>query len=141
MSGCWCRRCWVQADLAALREAQRGIAARVIRSDALPAAIRLIGGVDVSCSRFDPTQRVHAAIVVLEWPSLREVARAGVSATAPLPYLTGLLAFREVPALLQAFAALSVKPDLLLVDGQGITHPRRCGIACHLGVSDRKSVG
>lgn len=135
MSGCWCRRCWVRADLAALREAQRDLAARVVRTDALPAPIRHIGGVDVSCSRFDPTQGVHAAIVVLEWPSLREVARAGVSATAPLPYLTGLLAFREVPALLQAFAALSVKPDLLLVDGQGIAHPRRCGIACHLGVA------
>ena len=114
----------------------------MIRHDALSGEIRFIGGVDVSCSRFDPAQRVHAAIVVLEWPSLREVARAGATATAPLPYLTGLLAFREVPALLEAFAALEVKPDLLLVDGQGIAHPRRCGIASHLGVAlDLPTIG
>nr|WP_314076052.1 deoxyribonuclease V [uncultured Roseococcus sp.] len=122
------------ADLAALREEQRAIAARVIAQDALPVAPRFIGGVDISCSRFDPTQRVHAAIVVLEWPGLTEVARAGISCHADLPYITGFLAFREVPAALAAFDQLAVKPDLLMVDGQGIAHPRRCGIAAHLGV-------
>ena len=142
MWACWSRRCWVRADLAALRDQQREIAARVIRADALPGPVRFIGGVDVSCSRFDPMRQVHAAIVVLEWPSLAEVARAGISATAALPYITGLLAFREVPALLDAFATLPVKPDLLLVDGQGIAHPRRCGIAAHLGVLlDVSSIG
>lgn len=130
------------ADLAALREEQRALAARVIAEDALPAVPRFIGGVDASCSRFDPTQRVYAAVVVLEWPGLVEVARAGVAATPDLPYITGFLGFREVPAILQAFSSLPVKPELLFVDGQGIAHPRRCGIASHLGVTlDLPAIG
>lgn len=130
------------ADLAALRDEQRALAARVVTEDALPAAPRFIGGVDVSCSRFDPTRRVYAAIVVLEWPGLAEVDRAGVAATADIPYLTGFLGFREVPAVLEAFGTLRVKPELLMVDGQGIAHPRRCGIAAHLGVTlDLPSIG
>ncbi|WP_424813480.1 deoxyribonuclease V [Roseococcus sp. YIM B11640] len=123
-----------RADLAALRSRQVELAARVRREDALPAAPGLIGGVDISCSRYDPTGRVYAAIVVLEWPSLREVARAGIAATPDLPYLTGFLGFREVPAAMEAFAALPEKPELLFVDGHGIAHPRRLGIASHLGV-------
>lgn len=127
------------ADLAALRDAQRDLAARAVARDAL-GEVRLVGGVDISASRFE--REVHAAVVVLEWPSLREVARAGHSAPAPLPYLTGLLGFREVPAAAAAFAALPVKPDLLLVDGQGLEHPRRCGVATHLGVTlDMPAIG
>ena len=142
MSGSWCPRCVARADLAALREEQRILAARVIAEDALPAAPRFIGGVDVSCSRFDPGQRIYAAIVVLEWPGMAVVEQAGVAATARLPYLTGLLGFREVPAVMEAFAQLRTKPELLLVDGQGIAHPRRFGIAAHLGVQlDLPSIG
>lgn len=131
----------MRPDLAALREEQRHIAARAIRHDAL-SEVRLVAGVDVSCTRFDPERRVHAAIVVLEWPTLREVARAGASADSPLPYITGLLGFREVPVLAEAWAQLPVKPDLCLVDGQGLEHPRRCGIATHFGVTlDVPSIG
>ncbi|TCH97249.1 endonuclease V [Roseococcus sp. SYP-B2431] len=130
------------ADLASLREEQRVLAARVIAEDALSEPLRFIGGVDVSCSRFDPTLRVYAAIVVLEWPGLTEVDRAGFTATPDLHYITGLLGFREVPAAVQAFGALRVKPDLLMVDGQGIAHPRRLGIASHLGVKlDLPTIG
>ena len=130
------------ADLAALREEQRALAAQVIREDALPAAPRFIGGVDISCSRFDPALRVHAAIVVLEWPGLALVDQAGFSASPDLPYLTGFLGFREVPAAMEAFARLRVKPELLLVDGQGIAHPRRFGVASHLGVKrDLPAIG
>lgn len=121
-----------RADLAALREAQRAIAARAVTHDAI-GEVRRIGGVDISASRFE--REVHAAIVVLEWPSLEEVCRAGATLEAPLPYLTGLLGFREVPAAAAAWDSLAIKPDLLLVDGQGLEHPRRCGVATHLGVT------
>ena len=128
-----------RADLAALREAQRALAARAVAHDAL-GTVRRIGGVDISASRFE--REVHAAIVVLDWLSLEEVCRAGATLQAPIPYLTGLLGFREVPAAAAAWEALAEKPDLLLVDGQGLEHPRRCGVATHLGVTlDVPAVG
>jgi len=117
------------------------LAERVVREDAF-GPIRLVAGVDVSASRFDPQRRVHAAVVVLEWPSLAPVAQSTASLPAPMPYLTGLLGFREVPAAFAALDALPERPDLLLVDGQGIAHPRRFGIAAHLGVAaDLPSIG
>lgn len=122
-----------RSDLVELRIRQQEIAARVLREDAL-GPVRRIAGVDVSSSRFDPARMVHAAVVVLEFPSLMVVARAAVSLPAPMPYITGLLGFREIPAILAALAQLPGPPDLLMVDGQGIAHPRRCGIAAHLGV-------
>jgi deoxyribonuclease V len=130
-----------RADLALLRAEQAALAARVIRTDAL-GEVRRIAGVDVSSSRFDPTKRVHAGVVLLAWPSLAVIARAGASLPAPLPYIPGLLAFREAPAVMEALARLPARPDLLMVDGQGIAHPRRCGIAAHLGVwLDLPSIG
>ncbi|MCX8133407.1 MAG: deoxyribonuclease V [Roseococcus sp.] len=127
--------------LAPLRAEQAALAARVVRMDAL-GAVRRIAGVDVSASRFDPARRVHAAAVLLDWPSLAVLAWAGASLPAPLPYIPGLLAFREAPAVMAALAALPERPDLLMVDGQGIAHPRRCGLAAHLGVlCDLPSIG
>jgi deoxyribonuclease V len=130
-----------RADLAALRAAQAAMAARVVRRDAFR-PLRRVAGVDVSSSRFDPARMVHAAVVVLDWPSLAVIERAAARLPAALPYIPGLLAFREAPAVLAALARLSAPPDLLFVDGQGIAHPRRCGIACHLGVTlDLPSIG
>ncbi len=130
-----------RSDLVKLRRCQLELAARAVREDAL-GAVRRIAGVDVSSSRFDPARMVHAAVVVLDWPSLEPVARAAVSLPAPMPYITGLLAFREIPAIQAALAQLPEPPDLLMVDGQGIAHPRRCGIATHLGVvTDLPSIG
>ncbi|MCU0888934.1 MAG: deoxyribonuclease V [Rubritepida sp.] len=122
-----------RADLAALRAEQDSLAARVRRDDEL-SAVRRIAGVDVSASRFDPARMVHAAVVVLDWPALTVAERASASLPTALPYIPGLLAFRELPAVLAAFGRLAAPPDLVLVDGQGIAHPRRCGIASHLGV-------
>lgn len=131
----------LREDLVSLRREQADLAARVVRQDGL-GPVRRIAGVDVSASRFDPGRMVHAAVVVLDWPSLAVEARASASLPAVLPYITGLLAFREVPAILAALARLDTPPDLLMVDGQGIAHPRRCGIACHLGVvTDLPSIG
>jgi deoxyribonuclease V len=130
-----------RADLALLRAEQAALAARVVRADAL-GEVRHIAGVDVSSSRFDPAKRVHAGVVLLAWPSLEVIARAGTTLPAALPYIPGLLAFREAPAVTEALAALPARPDLLMVDGQGIAHPRRCGLASHLGVLlDVPSIG
>jgi deoxyribonuclease V len=128
-------------DFAAARVAQAMLAQRVIRHDE-HGPIRLIGGVDVSSTRFDPDRQVHAAIVVLSLPDLHPVARAAVTRRATLPYVPGYLGFREIPALLAAWHALDLKPDLLLVDGHGLAHPRGFGIATHLGVVlDLPSIG
>lgn len=128
-------------DLATARAAQVALAARVVQRDAHP-PVRLLGGVDISNTRFDPEGRIFAAVVVLEWPGLRVVARASAVARATMPYIPGYLGFREVPALLAAWARLDPKPDLVLVDGHGIAHPRGFGIAAHLGVVlDIPSIG
>lgn len=109
------------------------LAARVLRHDA-HGPVRLLGGVDISSIRFDPANRIFAAVVVLSWPGLVVVETAAAEAVATMPYVPGYLGFREIPALLAAWAKLAVKPDLLMVDGHGIAHPRGLGIAAHLGV-------
>lgn len=133
---------WEQPpDLAAAKAAQQALAGRVVREDA-HGPVRLIGGVDISSTRFDPERRVHAAIVVLAWPGLAPVARSTATIRAAMPYIPGYLGFREVPALLAAWQGLAAKPDLVLVDGHGIAHPRGLGIAAHLGaVLDLPSIG
>lgn len=128
-------------DAAAARRAQTALADRVVREDAL-GEVRLLAGVDVSNNRFDPEQRIFAAVVVLSFPGFGVVDSAGAAARAAMPYVPGLLGFREVPALLAAWGKLRTKPDLLLVDGHGVAHPRRLGIAAHLGVVlDLPSIG
>ncbi len=97
-----------------------------------------VAGADVSI-RGD---RARAAVCVLSLPGLEEVERAVVEAAVRFPYVPGLLGFREVPCLLEAFARLQCRPDAVLVDGQGLAHPRRFGVACHLGVAlDLPAVG
>lgn len=120
-------------DFATARTAQLALAARVVETDAL-GPVRLIAGVDISSTRFDPRKLVHAGIVVLRWPELDVVATASATLVATMPYVPGYLGFREVPALRAAWAKLAVTPDLTMVDGHGIAHPRRFGVATHLGV-------
>jgi deoxyribonuclease V len=117
------------------------MAERVVVDDDLP-PVRLIAGVDVSCARFDQRRLVHAGIVVLRWPDLDMVESAAATMPARLPYLPSYLGFREVPALLAAWDQLTNHPDLVLVDGHGIAHPRRFGVATHLGiVLDAPTIG
>jgi deoxyribonuclease V len=94
--------------------------------------IRYIAGADVSVARSSPA--VYAGVVVLDYDSLEVVERQGMVTQTHFPYIPGLLSFREAPALLQVFAQLHCTPDVVVFDGQGLAHPRRFGIACHLGV-------
>ncbi len=91
-----------------------------------------IGGADISFNKYSET--VYAGIVVLSFPQLQVIERASVTATAKFPYIPGLLAFRELPALMEVWEQVSLKPDVLVLDGQGIAHPRRMGIATHFGI-------
>ncbi|TDX02811.1 deoxyribonuclease V [Kribbella sp. VKM Ac-2566] len=91
---------------------------------------RYVAGLDVA---YDG-DRLAAAVVVLDRETLAEVDRAVVNGVTTFPYVPGLFAFREVPALLTALEQLTITPELLVCDGHGIAHPRRFGLACHLGV-------
>ncbi|HVK06692.1 MAG TPA: deoxyribonuclease V [Armatimonadaceae bacterium] len=109
---------------------QKQLAGQVVRTlDFDPTAIRTVAGVD--CSLRGEGQ---AAIVVLSWPDLAPVETAVATAPLAFPYVPGLLSFRETPLVLAALARLETAPDLLMIDGQGLIHPRRFGIACHVGV-------
>jgi deoxyribonuclease V len=94
--------------------------------------LHTIAGADISFNKFETT--VYAGIVVLSFPHLKPLAYSLIRTEVTFPYVTGYLAFREVPALWQAWQQLPQKPDVLVVDGHGIAHPRRMGIASHFGV-------
>jgi deoxyribonuclease V len=98
----------------------------------LESAPRRIAGADVSMDR--ASKEGFAGFVVLSYPELLPMATSVVKSAIPFPYIPGLLSFREIPMLLAAWEPLSPKPDLILVDGVGIAHPRRIGIASHLGL-------
>lgn len=118
---------------------QASLRARVETADRLP-PIHYVAGVDVG---FEAQGRVtRAAVAVLSYPDLAPVAQSVARLPTRFPYVPGLLSFRELPAVLAAIEQLSVRPDLYLCDGQGLAHPRRFGIACHLGVLlDVPSIG
>ena len=98
----------------------------------LPTDLRLVAGVDVSYAK--DADLVAGAVVVLDRSTLEVVDSAIAMRKVDFPYLPGLLAFREIPALLDAFDKLETTPELLVCDGYGLAHPRRFGLACHLGV-------
>ena len=122
------------------RALQRQLAGRVIATGDVT-DVRYVAGVDISVGTRG-SNAGRAAVVVLEWPSLSPVEQAIERAEVRFPYVPGLLSFRELPLVLPAFARLQRRPDLVIVDGQGIAHPRRFGIAAHLGVLlDLPSIG
>lgn len=94
------------------------------------AALRLVAGVDVSVK----DDRSQAAVVVATFPDFRVVEIARAARPTPFPYVPGLLSFREGPVIEEAFGKLGTEPDLFLFDGNGIAHPRRMGIASHMGL-------
>jgi deoxyribonuclease V len=108
---------------------QDRLRAQVVMTDTL-GPVSHVAGIDVGLADGD----ARAAIAVLSFPDLVLVDSAVARRPITFPYIPGLLSFREIPALLQAFEGLRTVPDLILCDGQGIAHPRRLGIASHLGV-------
>jgi deoxyribonuclease V len=118
---------------------QRRLAPRVERRDRLD-EVRTVAGVDVGYD--EERGMARAAVVALSFPGLRPVDWAVARVPVRFPYVPGLLSFREIPAALAAFERLRRMPDLILCDGQGIAHPRRFGIASHLGLLlDRPTIG
>jgi deoxyribonuclease V len=112
---------------------------RLERKDRLR-ALRRVAGADVALDL--PNGRAIAGVIVYTFPEMIEIERAWAARPLRFPYVPGLLSFREIPALLAAFAKLRNEPDLVFCDGQGYAHPRRFGIASHLGVLlDCPSVG
>ncbi|MDX1518955.1 MAG: deoxyribonuclease V [Gammaproteobacteria bacterium] len=110
---------------------QKDLAPEVILEDDLE-AIHTVAGVDVG---FEERGRItRAAIVVMNFPGLEVLESTVVRCNTLFPYIPGLLSFRELPAVLEALQTLHICPDLFLCDGQGYAHPRRFGIACHLGI-------
>ena len=112
-------------------ELQKELAEKVIFEDEL-GEVKIIAGVDVAYEKNG--EKVIAAITLLEAGTLTLLETAVHSEKVSFPYIPGLFSFRELPPVLKAFKKLTQKPDLIVCDGQGYAHPRRFGLACHLGV-------
>ena len=113
------------------RAVQERLRDQVVRRDELT-QVRRVAGLDVGFPGGGDETR--AGVAILSFPDLRLLESASARRRTVFPYVPGLLSFREAPALLEALASLSEPPQLLLCDGQGYAHPRRFGLACHLGV-------
>ncbi|GAB1408022.1 deoxyribonuclease V [Thermomonas brevis] len=120
-------------DTAALRALQSELAQRVQLRDGYPKPLRSIAGFDVGFEDDGATTR--AAAVLLDADTLAVIDQQVARLPTRMPYIPGLLSFRELPALLAALDLLPSRPDLAFVDGHGIAHPRRLGIAAHFGVA------
>jgi deoxyribonuclease V len=113
------------------RVVQDALRASVVCEDRFE-EVKFVAGADVGFE--DSGNTTRAAAVVLRFPQLEPVEQVVVRQPTRFPYVPGYLSFREAPAVISAFARLKQRPDLLICDGQGIAHPRRFGLACHLGV-------
>jgi deoxyribonuclease V len=118
-------------DFDQARSIQEKLRQRVITRDAF-GHIDRVAGVDIGLDRAN--NRAHAAVVVLDFDNLGLLEQATAHQRLRFPYVPGYLSFREVPPILKALEKLAAAPDLIICDGQGIAHPRRFGLACHLGV-------
>ncbi|MEW6331394.1 MAG: deoxyribonuclease V [Pseudomonadota bacterium] len=132
------RQAW-PTGITEARAIQESLRGKVVARDRL-GKIRTVAGIDVGFEKDGTVTR--AAVVVLDFPGLAPVEQAVARRPTCFPYVPGYLSFREVPAVLAAMKKLRTRPDLLLCDGQGVAHPRRFGLACHLGLLlDIPSIG
>jgi len=115
-------------EAVAWQEARQG----EVRVEPLPRPPRWVGGADASYDRAE--RRVYGALAVYTYPALDLVEEAALAGPCPFPYIPGLLSFREAPIIVEVWKKLHRRPEVLLVDGQGIAHPRGLGIAAHLGL-------
>ncbi len=114
--------------------------ARKVRLSALKRTPKTVAGIDCAFSK--DKKRIGAIIVVLEYPTLKIIETARAVADIGFPYISGLLSFREAPVCIRAAKKLKTTPDIFLIDGQGIAHPRRLGLASHLGLFlDKPTIG
>jgi len=113
------------------RELQNELVARVVIRP-LPGDFEILGAADIGY--FKASNLLAAVVVTFTWPELEPMEEVHAVSPARFPYVPGLLSFREVPALLESCGKLNHRPQVLLCDGQGIAHPRRFGLASHLGV-------
>ncbi len=111
---------------------QEELQTEVITEDKLKEPVKYVAGVDMGFEADGTISR--AAIAVLSFPDLQLQEQSIVKRPTSFPYIPGFLSFREIPAVLEALEKINTIPDIILCDGQGLAHPRRFGIACHLGV-------
>lgn len=111
---------------------QYDLARQLVLEDGKAARPKKIAGADISYSRNDDL--FFAAVVVLDAGSLEVIEESSSVDRVSFPYIPGLLSFREAPVLLKAFEKIKSRPDVVMFDGQGIAHPRRLGLACHMGL-------
>jgi deoxyribonuclease V len=111
---------------------QQELRQRVIVYDDLPQSVRIIAGADVEYDKH--SDRIAGAIVLLDATTKAVLDVATHVMTASFPYVPGLFSFREMPPLVAAYRKLRSQPDVIICDGQGLAHPRRFGLACHLGI-------
>ncbi len=118
---------------------QQNLQSEVITEDQL-GDINYVAGVDLGFEEAGTISR--AAVAILSFPDLQLREQAIAKRPTTFPYIPGFLSFREIPAVIDALEKVSITPDLILCDGQGIAHPRRFGIACHLGIlADIPTIG
>lgn len=136
---------WVQ-DITEAKLIQTQLSSQVITEDRL-GKVNYVAGVDVGFEnnyeimrrtspalRGQDQWRTKAAVAVLSYPNLELVEKTSARMATTFPYVPGYLSFREIPAILAALEKVQTIPDIILCDGQGLAHPRRFGLACHLGV-------
>lgn len=121
-------------------ELQKRLASEVVERDDFKEPVKTVAGIDLGYS--EKTNTCRAVVVILSFPSLELIESAEAILPIQFPYVPGLLSFRETPVALEALKSVQTAPDLILCDGQGRAHPRRFGIACHIGLfTDVPTIG